>query len=158
MSGAPRVLKLANVNDPFAAWLITAASGRPVAPETRFASRSSLPRKSLSSPCQAAIRFPSRLCSYRSAVAGNHFHLRAFPPADGVPSGPGRRRWTRLQDSTLGTAPSTVGLRPSPQPPAVVRHRAPCPATSRTQLLAWRYLESCPDPLPSRQPAARPWK
>src|ERR1035438_7692600 len=61
MSAAPRVLKLANVNVPFAAWLITTASGRPVAPETRFASRSSRPRNSLKpavSPCDPCPAVP----------------------------------------------------------------------------------------------------
>src|ERR1039458_4554103 len=59
MSAAPRVLKLANVNVPFAAWLITTASDRPVAPEPRFAWRSSRPRNSLKPAVSRCDPFPA---------------------------------------------------------------------------------------------------
>jgi hypothetical protein len=39
--------------------LITTASGRPVAPETRFASRSSRPRNSLRPPVSGCDPFPA---------------------------------------------------------------------------------------------------
>src|SRR6202035_269671 len=58
MSAAPRVLKLANVNVPFAACLIPAQLARRVAREPRFPSRSSLPRNSLTLAVSRCDPFP----------------------------------------------------------------------------------------------------